>query len=43
VLLDRIADSPGILGPRNGISLGLTDTHTATIDGYLGKPACACC
>jgi hypothetical protein len=41
VLLDRIADSPGILGPRNGISLGLTDTHTATIDGYLGKPACA--
>ena len=37
VLLDRIADSPGVLGPRDGISLGLADTHTATIDGYPGK------
>ena len=39
VLLDRVADSPGILGLRKGISLGLADTHTATIDGYPGKPA----
>src|SRR6185437_13824768 len=34
VLLDRIADGPGVLGPDDGISLGLADTHTATIDGY---------